>query len=325
VGESYGAWAYSLLGNIAICNHCWEEAICNYRKNLGVLQSIQRPLDRAQIQLARACLNNGDKHKAIQFFKKANNVDALAGIEETYMVLEVPEQFMEFCRSSDKWNYDGCQPYMKPANPTSEFLQLGFFDSIETKASNLSWNWTDDFGDCSYAILDPDGFGIYATNGRNLRYLNFSAPRLTQEISGDFAFAVCISPLSDDRPQQGGLLVWKDRDNFLRFERGTDGRHEMRLQGYVGGKHQVAGRGMLVADEDQEAYLRLERIGDEFTSYCSADGKNWLTCGKMTLPMDDPIQVGIHAIGMIDRTIYCGEYREGTATLFRNFRIWKRG
>ncbi|MEK7396664.1 MAG: hypothetical protein AAB116_06975 [Candidatus Poribacteria bacterium] len=32
----------------------------------------------------------------------------------------------------------------------------------------------------------------------------------------------------------------------------------------------------------------------------------------------------IHAIGMIDRTIYCGEYKEGTATLFRNFRIWTK-
>ena len=27
---------------------------------------------------------------------------------------------------------------------------------------------------------------------------------------------------------------------------------------------------------------------------------------------------------MIDKTIYCGEYREGTATVFRNFRIWKK-
>jgi hypothetical protein len=36
-------------------------------------------------------------------------------------------------------------------------------------------------------------------------------------------------------------------------------------------------------------------------------------------------QLSIHAIGMIDRTIYCGAYREGTATVFRRFRIWARG
>ena len=38
--------------------------------------------------------------------------------------------------------------------------------------------------------------------------------------------------------------------------------------------------------------------------------------------VEDPIQVGIHAIGMIDRTIYCGAYKEGTATVLREFRIW---
>jgi hypothetical protein len=40
--------------------------------------------------------------------------------------------------------------------------------------------------------------------------------------------------------------------------------------------------------------------------------------------MEDPIQVGIYAIGMIDRTTYYGEYREGTATLFHNFKIWTK-
>ncbi|MEK7396661.1 MAG: hypothetical protein AAB116_06960 [Candidatus Poribacteria bacterium] len=35
--------------------------------------------------------------------------------------------------------------------------------------------------------------------------------------------------------------------------------------------------------------------------------------------LEDLIQVG-----MIDRTIYCGEYKEGTATLSHNFRIWKK-
>jgi hypothetical protein len=55
------------------------------------------------------------------------------------------------------------------------------------------------------------------------------------------------------------------------------------------------------------------------------DGENWFTCGTMALPMEEPIQIGIHAIGMIDRTIYCGAYKEGTATVFRRFRIWVKG
>ena len=82
--------------------------------------------------------------------------------------------------------------------------------------------------------------------------------------------------------------------------------------------------GTVYNSKNDETYLRLERLGDEFSAYCSINGENWFTRGKMTLPMEDPIHVGIHAIGMIDRTIYCGEYREGTATVFRNFRIWTR-
>jgi hypothetical protein len=185
------------------------------------------------------------------------------------------------------------------------------------------------------------GLEIRAANGRDLYELNFSAPRLVREISGDFAIEVSVSPASDnelaarstEKPQMGGLLVWKDRDNFLRFEKGVHGQHEMRLHGYVGGKHQVAGRGLMresrggasVPALDEEVHLRLDRSGDQFSAYCSLDGENWLTCGKMISPLDDPIQIGIHAIGAIDRTIYCGSFKEGTATLFRRFQLWTRG
>ena len=163
---------------------------------------------------------------------------------------------------------------------------------------------------------------ICAANGRDLDGLNLSAPRLMREISGDFAVEVCVSSASDERPQMGGLLVWKDRDNFLRFEKGVHGQNEVRLHGYVDGKYQVAGRGLLSSDE--ATHLRLEREVEQFSAYCSVDGEKWLTCGKLTFSLEDPIQVGIHAIGMIDRTIYCSAYKEGTATVFRGFKLWTR-
>jgi len=63
-----------------------------------------------------------------------------------------------------------------------------------------------------------------AVNGRgfgNWYYQSSSAPHLIQEMPGDFAVEVCTSTVSDDKPQQGGLLIWKDKNNFLRFDRGT--------------------------------------------------------------------------------------------------------
>jgi len=119
-------------------------------------------------------------------------------------------------------------------------------------------------------------------------------------------------------------LLWGGKDAFLRLEKSHWGRNEVALLGYLDGEFIIGGRGFLLPGEDGSIRLRLERSGTEISGYCSADGENWFACGKITLPMEDPIQAGIHAIGMIDRSIYCGAYKEGTATMFRNFRIWTK-
>jgi hypothetical protein len=38
--------------------------------------------------------------------------------------------------------------------------------------------------------------------------------------------------------------------------------------------------------------------------------------------VDDPVEVGLHAIGMIDRAIYHGAFPEGTAIRFEGFKVW---
>ena len=49
---------------------------------------------------------------------------------------------------------------------------------------------------------------------------------------------------------------------------------------------------------------------------CSADGDSWLTVGAIDFALPDPVQIGIHAIGYIDRSVYPGAYAEGTAIRF---------
>ena len=46
--------------------------------------------------------------------------------------------------------------------------------------------------------------------------------------------------------------------------------------------------------------------------------------GEVEFPVADPVQVGMIAIGMIDRSIYPGAYPEGTAIRFERFRLWER-
>jgi regulation of enolase protein 1 (concanavalin A-like superfamily) len=312
---------------LSMCQNHFEAAISQFQKYLDELQaSMQYPfwIADAYVLLGNTYLKKIDYYQAIQHFQMAgNHPRALPGMEEAYIALGTPEKFVEYCHSFKEQHPDVTlkQWYLEPAKHSDQFPHPAFKD-LDTLAIDQSWVWMDEFDDCSYRIIDSGGLEISASNGRSLFGLNLSAPRLMREISGNFAATVTIKPASEDKPQMGGLLIWRDRDNFLRFEKGVDGEHEIRLQGYVDGKYQIVGRGMSYEDND-ETYLRLERSGDQFTSYCSIDGENWFTCGKMTLPLENPIQVGIHAIGIIDRTIYCGEYKEGTATLFRNFRIWK--
>jgi len=56
-------------------------------------------------------------------------------------------------------------------------------------------------------------------------------------------------------------------------------------------------------------------------AYCSSGGENWLTCGEVSFPSEDPIQVGVHAIGEV------GILRGGfmaTATRFDYFKVLRK-
>jgi hypothetical protein len=70
-------------------------------------------------------------------------------------------------------------------------------------------------------------------------------------------------------------------------------------------------------------FLRLERTGDRVSALCSADGEHWFTVGAVTLPPKDLDQIGLHAIGKIDRAVYRGAYPHGTAIRFESFRMWR--
>ncbi len=140
---------------------------------------------------------------------------------------------------------------------------------------------------------------------------------MLQAVSGDFAVEVKLKAASSDLPSVGGLLVWKDRENYIRFDKGMDLEDAISLFGSVQGKWDYFGRGLLASDV---VYFRLERMGDMLSAYCSHDGVNWMTCGQKALPAEDPIQVGIHATGGVG--LRGGE--TATATRFDYFRLLRR-
>jgi hypothetical protein len=69
----------------------------------------------------------------------------------------------------------------------------------------------------------------------------------------------------------------------------------------------------------------MERRSRSVRALCSTDGAIWYQVGEIDWGVDAPVQVGMHAIGDIDRLVYPGRYAEGTAIEFRGLRIWGTG
>jgi regulation of enolase protein 1 (concanavalin A-like superfamily) len=181
------------------------------------------------------------------------------------------------------------------------------------------WAWQDPFADCSFAL--QTGLEIQAANGRDLWMVNLSAPRLLRPASGDWAIQTTCLPVSNEKPAIGGLLLWKDKRNYLRLARGKSGRYEIAFMGCLENK-EVIGRGCLSFGAAGRVWLRLERIGGQVSALCSADGERWFGVGQVAFPVEEPLQVGVYAVGNIDRTVYHGAYPEGTAIRFETFQMW---
>ena len=181
-----------------------------------------------------------------------------------------------------------------------------------------AWTWHDPFGDCSWVV--EEGLQLRAANGRDLWHVNLSAPRLLQPApSGDFAVQTICGPVSAAQPAIGGLLLWQDQAHYLVLERGHWGAADIAFRGCLANVDRYLGRGRLVSEQ---VWLRLERRGSRVRALCSADGQEWFTAGEVEFPAREGEQVGVHAIGMIDRTIYHGAYPEGTAIHFACFDVW---
>ena len=246
----------------------------------------------------------------------------LCEIERLCVEQEQHEVFFDFCRQMQPKSQQSqaalSQWYLEPNELSGQFKQPIFIDEFDGSALDPRWQWTSPRDDCSYDLTsETGGLVIWAASGCDLYRSNFDAPRLTQEISGDFAIGTKMAPISEETPTVGGLLIWKDKDNYIRFERGTHGENEIHLSGSIEGEGDLFGRGMLASDI---LYLRLERIGDRISTYCSSDGENWMTCGEVSFPAGNPIQVGVHAIGSVG-------FRGGnmhTATRFDYFRVLRR-
>jgi predicted ATPase/class 3 adenylate cyclase/regulation of enolase protein 1 (concanavalin A-like superfamily) len=243
--------------------------------------------------------------------------DILWNLEMLYKRLNHHQTFRQICQQFQHEHSEALQKlglvqlYLEPAQPSAELGGRGScqatVDAFDGDALSSTWKWIDPQGDCKCEMVSPSGVQIIVPQPRTGYF-----SRLLQAISGDFAIETRISD-GEGGVKSGGLMVWKDEDNQIRFNGPSSFREgEVRLGTYVNGKYIFHGRGLLDADT---FILRLERQGHCFCAYCSVDGENWLTCGWVDWPMEDPIQVGIYA--------FCAS-PPATSTRFEYFKILRR-
>jgi predicted ATPase/class 3 adenylate cyclase len=343
------AHASVTLGTVALCEGAYEKATAAFAQATCLYRDVSPSMAAWGLQcLGRACLAQGDREAAMRHFQEAITLEpngptsALSGLEEA---CEDAAEFRALCR---RWRAErpqagtrpGVQWFLEPAELRIGLRRTLFdlrFDTAarcQAVAESLrsQWTWHDPCGDGAFTV--EDGLTLRAPNGRDLAGRNMSAPRLLRPVSGDLAVQATCTLTRGQSPTIGGILLWKDRENYLRLERGTRGRHEICFRAVVGGKSSTVGRGRLALSAQPAAdgaetgppiervFLRLERLKRGVDAFCSADGQQWFTLGYIEFPVEDPIEIGLYASGMLERVISPGAYPEGTAIRFEAFQVW---
>ena len=94
-------------------------------------------------------------------------------------------------------------------------------DEFTSTSLDPKWTFVDPLADCSYNLSNNPGYLRIFVPGdnHNLYPGNYNAPRVIQSINGDFVIEtrVLFDPIFN--AQGAGILIWKDSNNFLRFER----------------------------------------------------------------------------------------------------------
>jgi DNA-binding SARP family transcriptional activator len=339
---------HSLIGRITLSCQDWKGAIEALTTTESLYHTPPNSVDLAELRqfTGRAYLGMLDTRRAhqdfdagLQYLTEEENTQRLpwtlrllasllSGLEET---TDDPETFkitVERLRKQISSLDEGLTQWsLEPVEKTSKRVSL-LVDAIQPASPR--WSWHNSFKDCTYQA-DPN-LTLQAANARHLWQMNRSAPRLTHpltDIANGHVVQVSCEPALEDRPAIGGLLLWRDNKNYLWLEVGRFGERDVAFGGCLDNEDLVIGRGRLPDGPEpgwamgESVTLQMVMTGDRVDALGSLDGEAWFSVGHTTFPFGEGVQVGVHAIGMMDRSIYPGAYPEGTAIQFSAFRLWE--
>lgn len=174
------------------------------------------------------------------------------------------------------------------------------------------------------AVIDPDGDCKFAIeknrltitvpgsdHGLGVERGQMNAPRVMQEIEGDFIIQVRVSGnfpkgaksvVEGRRPFFGaGILIYKDDRTYIRLER-AEVNFEGTQRHYVNWELRRDGEWVRAGDANDGAidaaapvWLRVERRGARVYGYHSADGTTWTALEPIDVGLPGKVRVGVAA------------------------------
>jgi hypothetical protein len=206
------------------------------------------------------------------------------------------------------------------------FLLAGFiFAEDKTPRTIKGWGTVNDpEGDCTIAekngtlsVSVPAGI-----HDLNAAAGGMHAPRILQEIEGDFSIRVKVTgdfqPGENPAPNSGvafvsaGLLLWHNERNFVRLERDLWWAADTRkyvcypplFEYYRGGDNQNTNPDVTAEEffRGRSTWLRLDRHGDTLAASYTRNGKDWVLVKEITVDLPQKLQIGVAAINTSAKT-----------------------
>lgn len=189
-----------------------------------------------------------------------------------------------------------------PPEPVRVDKPINVSFSTYSKDWPVGWQWIDP--DEKYHPTPHDvKTGVLRVKIPNLKDLygeNRTAPRYVKALTGDFQIETRVKFLPKENYQGAGLLIYKDENNYMRFERsyggsggGTDG---IRIDVRTLAEYKPLVTPADIPTEAEEVELKIVRSGRTFTAYWREDeNAEWRLAGEFASDYPDTILAGLIA------------------------------
>ena len=175
--------------------------------------------------------------------------------------------------------------------------------STYSKEWPINWEWIDpdEARNPSPHNVKSGVLQITVPTGKDFFGDNRSAPRYLKSIHGDFQIETRVRFLPKENYQGAGILIFRDDNNYLRFERaygGMGGGGEgIRLDVREAGIHRPIVEPGEIQTDSSRVELRVIRSGGQFAAYYRVDeNSEWREAGVYDADYPETLRVGILAV-----------------------------